>query len=165
MPPKKQPKKAPIKPTAVQEASPIPQEESEKKEEAQPIQPKPASPIKETKPVQNPKASPPKVQPHQEVDQKIDSVKKNSVDSLGEDKSSNNVIKLNQFNNFVAPKPPTQGGISEEEKKRLREMRFAGKNTSENTFEIIQVRIFKNTHCFLKKTILYKIFEFFLTNH
>lgn len=62
----------------------------------------------------------------------------------GEKGTSGNVIKLNQFNNFAVANPVTAGGkaatISEEEKKKLREMRFAGKHVAENTFDVSNVR-------------------------
>lgn len=125
--------------------------ENQNEEETVPQVPqeKPASPKKvAAQTTQNPAQKQPNLQEELKTDDKQasnDVTRKGSQDINKENPDQNSepvaVIKLNQFNNFpmVAKKSNV---ISEEEKKRLREMRFAGLNSNANTFEITKVGIF-----------------------
>ena len=90
--------------------------------------------------------------PAKEPEHKAETIEKLPVEERKQDGeelekgAAGNLIKLNQFNNFAVANPVTGGGkaaaISEEEKKKLREMRFAGKHVAENTFDVSNVREF-----------------------
>jgi len=155
MPPKKaakNTKKAPITPPLPPHEDPKPIiAESSAKQELQlppPVQEKPHSPAKEPiKEPANPKKTPEKTA--ETVEEKPNPSPEN------DNKAVVGVIKLNQFNNFqnvAAAGNKTTGGISEEEKKKLREMRFAGKSVAENTFDVSHV-FFLNFQMFFFKEI------------
>ena len=149
MPPKKQAKNQ-KKPDPVAQEPPV-----QEKPPVNPPQEKPKSPVKdlpiqkETVPtvaIQQPPVKDTPAIPVQEITgQKEAGLLDNTGDkeNTEEKDKAGNVIKLNQFNNFVASNNANNTGkpaMSEEEKKKLREMRFSLKNTTENTFEIVQVR-------------------------
>lgn len=57
-----------------------------------------------------------------------------------EQQSGKTTLKLNQFNNFPVNAKKPASGMSEEEKKRLRDLRFnSSLNSATNTFEVTKV--------------------------
>ena len=119
-------------------------------EDPKPIVEEPKAEVLLPPPAQSQKTQEKPPSPAKEPEHKAETIEKPSVEERkdGEELekgAAGNVIKLNQFNNFTVANPVTGGGkaaaISEEEKKKLREMRFA-KHVAENTFDVSNVREF-----------------------
>ena len=137
MPPKKTAKNTkkgqnPSPLPVAEDPKPVPEEVTLKPEVLLP--PPAQQPLKQEKPV-----SPAKEPEHKAETQEKPAEEKKTEE--GELEKAASVIKLNQFNNFAAGPVGggKAGGISEEEKKKLREMRFAGKHVAENTFDVSNV--------------------------
>jgi hypothetical protein len=104
------------------------------------MQEKPASPIKEVAIAEPILKKDPEQQPLAEhLESNVSGVEPQDSSELKGGPAIPSVIKLNQFNNFQPSTSKLTSGPSEEEKKKLREMRFAGKHVAENTFDVSHV--------------------------
>lgn len=130
----------------------MPEKPAEEPENTQNVVPnpeeKPASPKKSLppQPIQNNQNKPPAVVQQEktqeenpdfpEEEKEVNETNKENH----EQQSANTMLKLNQFNNFPINAKKPASGMSEEEKKRLRDLRFnSSLNSATNTFEVTKV--------------------------